>query len=306
MRIIEGSATFKIEDNTAVAIGKFDGVHGGHKKLIQNILDQKPDGLKSVIFTFDPSPSSFFSGKIIPELYTKEEKRREFEKLGIDILVEFPLNSETAATSPEDFISKILVGMLNAKYIAAGNDLSFGNKGRGDHHLLEAMAVKYGYETKIIQKVIMSGKEVSSTFVRDEVSKGNMELVQKLLGETYKVTGIVEHGNSIGHTIGFPTVNLIPAKSKLIPPFGVYFTNVNVNGKIYKGLTNIGCKPTVTDEGIIGVETYIYDFDEDIYDCYIEVGLLHHHRTEIKFADLNELKKQIDDDKEAGKTYFGM
>ena len=307
MQIIKGKTDFKIEDGTAVAIGKFDGVHQGHRKLMREILAQKADGLKTAIFTFDPSPAAFFangSGTKVKELFTKEEKRAEFEKLGIDILVEFPLNSETAATPPEKFISDILVGMMNAKFIAAGNDLSYGDKGKGDFYLLKAMASKYGYETKVIDKVIINGQEVSSTYVREEVGKGNMETVSKLLGSPYKVCGVVEHGKNLGHTLGFPTVNQVPQDSKIMPPYGVYFSKVNIDGVIYNGLTNIGCKPTVTDKGIVGAETFIYDFDNDIYGKYIEVSLLHYHRPEMKFAGLEDLTWQINTDKDAGKNFF--
>ena len=182
MQIIKGTTEFQIEGRSAITIGKFDGIHRGHIKLLSYILAKKAEGLKSVVFTFDPPASVFFGKSGDKELSPLQEKRKFFEKLGIDILVEFPLNHETAAITAEDFIENILVSRMHAAYIAAGCDLSFGYKGRGDKELLQNLSALYGYRTEIIPKVMEGEREISSSYVREEVEAGNMETAQKLLG----------------------------------------------------------------------------------------------------------------------------
>ena len=296
MQIITRLDELNINDKTAIAIGKFDGIHLGHKKLLKLILDQKQDGLKATVFTFEPSPEEFFVGHPVKQLFTRNEKRKAFEEMGIDILVEFPLTAVTAATPPEDFVKTILVEDLKADYIAAGTDVSFGDKGRGDQYLLKNMSKELGFELCLIDKVMLDGEEVSSTRVRNQVADGEIPMAKRLLGSDYSVSGIVEHGNHLGSTIGVPTVNILPPAGKLLPPFGVYSSNVVIDGQIYKGMTNIGRKPTVSSAGQVGVETYIYDFDQDVYGKTIEVRLLEFRRPEMKFDSVEQLKTQMEKD----------
>ena len=302
MKIITRLDELNIEDKTALAMGKFDGIHLGHKKLLNMILDQRQDGLKATVFTFEPSPEEFFVGHTVRQLFTREEKRRAFEKMGVDILVEFPLTVDTAATPPEDFVRTILVEDLKAEYIAAGTDVTYGNKGRGDQYLLRNMSKELGFELHLIDKVMLDGQEVSSTRVRNVVADGDMPMAKRLLGDDYSVSGIVEHGAHLGTTIGVPTVNVLPPDNKLLPPFGVYKSVVMVDGKIFKGMTNIGRKPTVSDSGRVGVETYIYDFNEDVYGKFIEVKLLKFMRPEMKFDGVEQLKAQIHTDIEEARN----
>ena len=296
MKIITELDKLNVREKTAVAIGKFDGIHVGHRELLSRILEKKNDGLKATVFTFDPSPEEFFVGHPVPQLFTREEKLRAFQELGVDVLVMFPLNEKTAATDPEEFVRKILVDGLNASYIAAGSDVSFGDKGKGDSRLLERLAKELSYELCIIDKVKIDGEEVSSTRVRNAVADGDMNLTKRLLGSEYSVSGIVEHGNHLGHTIGVPTVNILPPKMKLLPPYGVYSSTVKIGEKEFKGMTNIGRKPTVSEKEKVGVETYIYDFDCDVYGEFIEVVLHSFVRPEIKFENMEQLKLQIQQD----------
>lgn len=305
MEIITGTTDFQINDETAVAIGKFDGVHIGHKCLIQEILDQKKNGRKACIFTFDPAPAVLFTGIEEKELTTKEEKRRLFEMLGVDILIEFPMTWDTANISPECFITEILCNKMNAVFVAAGEDLSFGAKGRGNTELLLRMSDECGLEVKVIKKIEVLGKEVSSTVVREAVESGNMPYVEKLLGMPYTIAGTVIHGNQIGRTVGMPTLNLRPDNKKLLPPRGVYYSEVLMDGKLYKGITNIGLRPTVLEkEKVMGVETYLYEFAGDAYDKEIIVNLLEFRREERKFESIEALKKTLSEDMEAGKLYI--
>ena len=294
MEIIAGTTDFYLEKDTAVAIGKFDGVHLGHRRLLEEILDRKKSGLAACVFTFDPTPAVLFGRSDGKELTTREEKRRLFERLGIDILIEFPLTAETAATEPERFVTEILAKQMNTRFVAAGEDLSFGKNGAGNAELLEKMAPQLGFCVRTIEKIEVDGIEVSSTYIRKLVEEGRMEEAESMLGMPYTLVGTVEHGNHIGHTLGFPTVNLLPPAGKLLPPNGVYYATVRNNGKTYRAISNVGTKPTVSNGKVMGVESYLYDFDRDIYGQEIEVALRSFRRPERRFGSLEELKSQLE------------
>lgn len=302
MQIIEKTTTFRLERKSAVAIGKFDGVHLGHQALIRRIIAQKDRGLLATVFTFDTSASAFFGGEG-KELTTKEEKRRIFERMGVDILIEFPLNTVTAATEPEEFVHRFLADQMKSDYICAGPDLSFGKRGAGNYALLAHFSEEYGYCVELIDKVMVEGEEVSSTRVREAVRQGKMESAARMLGEPYSVSGCVEHGKKLGRRIGMPTANLIPEEDKILPPNGVYYSRVVTAGTCYKGISNVGCKPTVTDSAVMGVETYLYDFEGDLYGTDIMVQFLAFRRPEIKFDGVEGLKAQLRQDIAAGENY---
>lgn len=305
MQIISGTSEFELTGPCAVVIGKFDGLHRGHRLLLEQILDAKKEGLKSVVFTFDPSPAAFFSKKVVKGLTTREEKRRFFRQLAVDVLVEFPLNERTASTAPEQFITEILQKRMHAALVVAGSDLSFGDGGRGDCALLKRFEKQCGYRVRILDKVYEDKEAISSTRVRAAVEAGRMEEACRLLGSPYAVMGPVLHGRRIGRTLGFPTVNQMPPADKLLPPNGVYFSEVECCHGIFVGVTNVGTKPTV-EKGMdppVLVETYLYDFEQDIYDTFITVRLLHFHRPEQKFEGLEALRAQLERDVEAGREY---
>lgn len=303
MEIITNTVDFYLEKETAAAIGKFDGIHVGHRRLLDEIFACKKEGLASCVFTFDPAPAVLFGLSDGKELTTREEKRLLFERMGVDILIEFPLTPETAAMPPETFVYEVLARQMNVRFLAAGSDLSFGAKGAGNAELLQKLGSELGIQVKTIDKVCMEGREVSSTYVRNQVEKGDMRTVEQLLGMPYLVEGQVVRGNQIGRTLGFPTVNILPAESKLLPPNGVYFSQVRFRNKMYRAISNVGCKPTVTDEKVMGVESYLYDFDENIYDEQIEVYLQEFRRPEQKFDGVEALKRQLQEDIAAGAGY---
>lgn len=303
MQIIHDTMEFHMEAESAVAIGKFDGVHRGHEMLLSCILEKKKHGMKAVVFTFHPSAAVYFGQASGGELTTREEKRSCFERLGVDILIEFPLNKETAATSPEDFVREILVKRMNTAFVAAGRDLSFGRGGKGDSRLLERMADELHFQVCIIDKVFHEGREISSTYVREMVEKGDMQGARDLLGRYYSFEGTVEQGNRLGRRIGMPTMNLYPRPEKLLPPWGVYYSRLLYEGGIYPGITNIGRKPTVNDTETVSVETYLYDFDKDMYGKDIVTELLQFKRPEQKFKDVAQLKAQMEKDIAQGKIF---
>ena len=304
MEIITNTTDFFLERETAAAIGKFDGLHIGHRRLLEEILSHRQEGLLACVFTFDPAPAVFFGQTDSRELTTREEKRVFFERMGVDVLIEFPLNRETAAMPPETFVTQVLARQMNVRFLAAGSDLSFGAGGAGDRALLEKLAPGLGFQVRTIDKVCLGGVQVSSTYVRSQVEEGRMEKAEELLGMPYPVLGKVVQGNRIGRTLGFPTVNLLPAESKLLPPRGVYFSGVRYQGRLYRAISNVGYKPTVSSERILGVESYLYDFHENIYGEDIEVYLYSFLRPERKFDGTEALQRQLERDIQAGREYF--
>lgn len=303
LEIIAGTTDFYLERETAAAIGKFDGIHVGHRRLLEEILARKKDGLAACVFTFDPSPAVLFGASDGKELTTREEKRLILERLGVDILIEFPLTCETAAMEPEDFAREVLEQRLHVRYLAAGNDLSFGNRGKGDAALLQRLAPELRFTARVIDKVCVEGSQVSSTRVREQVEVGKMELAERLLGMPYMMAGQVVVGNRLGRTLGFPTVNVLPGESKLLPPRGVYFSQVRCRGKLYRAISNVGYKPTVTRERVMGVESYLYDFDGDVYGEPVEVYFLAFRRPERQFENVEVLRAQLQEDIAAGAAY---
>ena len=303
MQIIEQTTEFRLLGPSAVAIGKFDGVHLGHRKLIHKIIEQKKENLLATVFTFDTSAAAFFGGEE-KELTTVAEKRRIFKEMGVDVLIEFPLNRETAATEPAEFVRRYLAKQMHAAYICAGTDLSFGRNGAGNYTLLKEYADIYNYRVELIDKVTVDGEVVSSTRVREAVRTGCMEEVARMLGIPYSVSGLVEHGRRLGRTIGMPTANILPEKDKLLPPNGVYYSRALIDDHIYKGISNVGCKPTVDTANVVGVETYLYDFSDDLYGRNITVELRAFRRPEMKFDSVEHLKKQMETDIAAGRDYI--
>lgn len=303
MKIIENTTEFYLDRPGAVALGKFDGVHLGHRKLLKQVLEQKKRGLQAVVFTFDTSAASFFGGDE-KELSTRAEKRAVFSGMGIDVLIEFPLNTDTAATPPPEFLSRYLAEQMRTVYLCAGPDISFGRGGAGNYALLAQYAERLGYQVELIDKVRVEGEEVSSTRVREAVRAGRMEEAARLLGSPYSVSGRVVHGKALGRKLGMPTANLLPQESKLLPPNGVYYSRTLLNGRGYRGITNVGCKPTVSEEKVMGVETYLYDFEGEIYDRDMTVELLGFRRPERAFDSVEALRRQIGEDVEAGRNAF--
>lgn len=305
LQIIQNIDKLHIAGKSAIAIGKFDGIHIGHQALLAKILEKKQEGMLAVVFTFSPSPEEFFRGESLPVIDTIEEKRENFRNMGIDILIEYPLTKVSAAISPEDFMQIILWEKLHAGYVVSGTDLSFGDKGRGNAKMLSAFAKEHSFIYEEIDKICIEGKEVSSSEVRSAISGGDMEFVLTMLGRAYRIGGEVVHGRALGRTIQVPTVNIVPQKQKLLPPKGVYATVSYFDGRQILGVTNIGCKPTVSEENEIGVETHLFDFNEEIYGQHIVTWFMHYIRPEMRFETLDALVEQLKQDEEVGRAYFG-
>lgn len=305
MIYLRGTTDFSIEAPTVITFGKFDGIHRGHRLLLDALMKKKEEDLEGVVFTFDIPPRKKVEGDRGDVLTTNEEKLHIFENLGVDYVIECPFTEEIRNMEAVEFI-RMIVEKLHVKCMVVGTDFHFGYQRAGNYRLLQEYAPKLGYEVLVIDKMKSEGRDISSTDVRDNIKEGNIEKANELLGYPYFVQGIVEHGNEIGRTIGFPTINLIPDEEKLLPPFGVYITKVLIGGEEYCGITNVGCKPTIEGENPVGVETHVLDFSDDVYDMSVEVEFLHRIRAEVKFNSIDELKAQLQQDIKIANIYFDL
>ena len=303
MKYIRNTVDFQIEEDTVISLGKFDGIHRGHELLMERLAEKKREGLKAAIFTFDIPPRRNVQHVEAKVLTTNEEKMHIFEEMGIDYLIECPFTEEVMHMEPEDFIWMV-VERLHVKCIVAGEDFRFGHNRRGDYRMLQEYAGKLGYEALILKKMKEDARDISSTFVREELAAGNIEKANHLLGYREVVKGMVKHGNQIGRTIGIPTINLIPPEEKLLPPFGVYVSEVVIGEERYQGVTNVGCKPTIEGNNPVGVETYLLDFHENVYDRIVTVEFISKIRAEHKFENIEALKEQMENDIAYAEAYF--
>lgn len=296
MIYFQKTLNFRMKEPTVLTIGKFDGIHMGHKLILDEVLRQKKErGLRSAIFSFDTSPQGALSGSMLKQLTTNDERHAVLEKMGIDTFIECPFTQEVRNMEAEDFIAW-MSSRMNVKSFVVGTDCRFGHNRSGSPEVLEKYAAKYGYDVKVIEKLRYRGRDISSTYIREEVTRGNMEKANMLLGYPFFVQGQVLNGNHLGNSFGFPTVNLIPQDYKLLPPYGVYAAYVTVGEDTYGGVANIGVKPTIQGDHVCGVETNIFDFSRDIYGEQITVSLWHFMRPEKKFASIDALKAQIRSD----------
>lgn len=304
MEYIANTTDFKL-NNTAVALGKFEGLHRGHNLLLSELYKYHEKGLKSVMFTFDMPPKAVINHDYERVIYTKEERKHILEQTPLQCLIEHPFTPEFSKLRPDEFVSKILVGKCGAKVIVIGEDCHFGYKRTGDANLLRELAPRYGYKLVVIPKLQENGEDVSSSRIRRCITEGNLEEANLLLGnQPFTVYGEVVHGRRLGSTVlNMPTANQSPPANKFLPPNGVYVSRILHEGKKYYGISNIGVKPTVDDHIEKGVETFIFDFNEDIYGTMLEVQLLYFVRPEQKFESFEDLKEQMSKDADYGRWY---
>ncbi|MBR5637199.1 MAG: riboflavin biosynthesis protein RibF, partial [Pseudobutyrivibrio sp.] len=236
----------KISEPTAVTVGKFDGIHRGHNLLTSDIISKKEQGLKSCLITFTNSPRFLLKEDETPCLITNKERMFMLDNNGLDYLIECPFDERLMQTDAKSFI-EFLVNNLNMKYMISGSDFTFGHKGAGNVNLLSELSKELGFEYKVIDKIKKDNRDISSTYIREELQAGHIDSVNNMLGYDYFVWGEVVHGAHLGHTIGIPTINIMPEKIKLVPRFGVYVTTIDFDGRIYHGVTNVGTKPSVSD-----------------------------------------------------------
>ncbi len=293
----------KLDCKTAITVGKFDGVHRGHHLLAADIISKKQDGYASCMITFTNSPRQVINDDNSPSLITNKERVYMLEQGGLDYLIECPFDERLMNTEAYDFI-KFLCDNLNMKYMVSGSDFTFGKYGAGNAALLKELSKELGFEYKEIQKIRMKDRDISSTYIREELKEGHIDIVNEMLGYDYFVWGEVVHGAHLGTKIGIPTINIMPSSLKLVPKFGVYVTTIDFGGRIYHGVTNVGTKPSVSDKNIVGIETHILDYNGDLYGQYVRVTFEAFLRPEMKFGSVEELKNQMAKDKIVAKEYF--
>ena len=247
------------------------------------------------IITFSISPEAVLSDKKLKYIMTDREKREYFEHSGIDYLIDIKLDKKFLNISAQDFIKEYLSEKLGAVKVVCGKNFRFGRDRQGTTDFLSNIGIKFGFETKIVDYVTIEKKEISSTRIRTEILKGNIELANKMLGHEYSVTGIVEHGRELGRTLCSPTINIQPPDDKILPPNGVYISECVISEKNRVGVTNLGIKPTVGGERI-GIETNIFDYSGNLYGQEVTVRLLKFLREEKKFESIYELQEQIKKD----------
>lgn len=280
--------------NLSLALGFFDGVHLGHKKVIKSAVDfAKRNGIKSAVVTFKEHPCCFFRGIRPKYILTREERLKHIEALGVDYVYLLDFNSKLCMLSAEDYLREVLVGNFSPKSISTGFNHYFGAKKSGNVTLLAEKQLEYGYKYFEIPPQKVFGKTISSTAIRELLSKGQIKNANEMLGYNFSITGEVVKGQQLGRTIGFRTANLIYPNELIDLPFGVYSTFVTIDGKKYQGVTNFGIRPTVSDSHKCTLETHILDFEKDIYGKYITVEFIKMIRAEKKFKSLDELKNQI-------------
>ena len=299
MEYIKGSG-FRLH-NTVVTLGKFDGLHLGHKELIDIVLKTK--GLTKVLFTFDVNPLSILSNKEFKVIETGTERINLMKDSGFDYMIDYPFTMETINTNADEFIKTIIHDKLGAKMLVVGTDFRFGKDRLGDVELLEKRSKEYGYVLKVIEKKKMYGEVISSTRIRSLIKKGEIRLANELLGREFSFSGEIIHGNHLGHTVGMPTINIKPEACKLLPPFGVYVSDTELDYKVYRGITNIGVKPTVGKDNAVGVETWLFGLDSDVYGHFAKVKLLDFIRPEMKFDSLEDVKRQVNIDAVKAREY---
>lgn len=304
MRYIKGLDAYTDEVKTAVTLGKFDGLHRGHQMLVEEIRAySKKENIQSVVVAFDMKPLHDMLGVPERKVMTNTE-RKHFLGSKVDVLLECPFTEKIYGMEAVDFIQKILIDKLHAQYVVVGDDFRFGHGRLGDAFMLKEWEAKGAFKVNVIPKKQYHEREISSTYLKEVLPEGKMELVNKLLGYPYTMVGTVIHGNRIGRTLGIPTMNLKPDENKLLPPYGVYECQVYLEEVWHEGICNIGVKPTVGSENEVSVECHLFDYEGNAYGKEIEVRLYHQERGEQKFDGVDKLKEQMIIDIAKGKKYF--
>ncbi len=295
--------------NPVLTIGTFDGVHLGHRKIIArlNELATQIQG-ESVIFTFDPHPRKVIAPNetTLRLLTTLDEKIDLFEHSGIDHLIIYPFTSEFAQLNYEEFVEKILVDQIHTQYLVVGYDHKFGKNRQGDYRFLKDCADRHEFQIEELDVLLMNESNISSTKIREAIQKGDFETANTFLGYPFTLHGTVVEGQKLGRKIQFPTANIEASDpDKIIPGYGVYAVQVKIKSETYRGMLNIGSRPTVNHNADHrSVEVNIFDFDADIYGGHLEVTFFRKLREEQKFVSIDALKKQLEKDKDATLYFF--
>lgn len=299
MHLIRSLANLKpLEQGCVATVGNFDGVHRGHQFIIHNLASQgRRLGLPVIVVLFEPQPREYFQPELAPARLTRlREKVAHLAELPIDMILLLRFNRAFAEQEPEDFIQKTLVERLHVKYLVVGDDFRFGKGRRGDFAMLKKAGQTAGFEVENTCSFQIDNQRVSSTLIRCALESGNLEMAKQLLGRPYSICGRVVPGSKRGRLLGFPTAN-IKVDRKNAPINGVFAVMVSgiAQGEL-PGVANVGTRPTVEDGQRVLLEAHLFGFDQDIYGRYVEVHFHKKIRDEKKFASLEALRLQIQQD----------
>lgn len=305
MKIFHGTENANIARPTILTLGVFDGLHLGHQRIMQTVVDRaKAVGAFATAITFDPHPRAVLHPESAPPLLqTLDQRLANLEVLGIEQVIVEPFTREFAAQPAEDFLNNIIHDRLHAREVYLGKGFAFGKDRGGNIALLREMSGKLGFAADEVDEVQIRGQRISSSKIRHLLADGQVNLARRMLGRPYGVEGVIIRGNRRGHTIGFPTANLKP-HNRVIPRFGVYATATLIDGKWRKSITNIGVRPTFEADSEASIESYIFDYDGDLYGDVLRVRFLYRIRDERKFNGIDELKAQIEKDTRRARNYF--
>jgi len=308
MELVRGFHNLRPKHLQCVAtIGNFDGLHKGHQKIFLHLKEKaKALNLPSTVITFEPHPQEFFARGEIPSRLTRlREKLILFEELGIDRALCLRFDTKLVHMLPEDFVKQVLIEGLGIKYLLVGDDFRFGYQRQGDFNLLKKLGQEFDFEVENTPTVFFENERISSTRIRKSLLVGDLKSAEKLLGRHYSMYGRVVHGSKQGRILGFPTANIYLHRHTS-PVLGIFAVKVyGLNEAGYYGVADVGNRPTMGGSHTI-LEVHIFDFDEDVYGCYVQVEFLHKFRDEEKYDSMEILKQQIMIDAKNAREYFGI
>ena len=305
MKIFESLEITEKFRNPVLTIGNYDGIHLGHRTIIE-VVKQRAAEISGtpMLMTFHPHPLQIVRPeKELPSIAPLEERKALIEEAGVDVLFIVPFTREFSQVPAEVFVRDILVGRIGLKGLVIGYDFTFGKGGSGNPELLGKLARNYGFFLEVVEAVTINGEKVGSNKIRKLVREGELDKANAFLGRPYMIKGEVVRGRGRGRQIGFPTINL-KTYFALIPKQGVYVSELEWQGKRYPSVTNIGYSPTF-GENEFSIESYLLDFDGELYGAEVKLFFLHRLRSEMKFESVDVLRKQIQEDVEAAWQYVG-
>ena len=289
-----------------LTIGNFDGVHRGHQAMLARLrVAGQRLGLPTAVMSFEPHPREFFRPQDAPPRLTSlREKAELLRSEGVDHLYVCHFNATFAAQSPQSFVDELLVRRLQVRWLLVGDDFRFGARRAGDFALLAEQGLRLGFEVEAQDTVVDGSDRISSSLIRDTLASGNLELATRLLGRPWHLSGRVAHGDKVGRTWGFPTANL-PLRHRKVPVTGIFAARMTgADGVARPGVASLGTRPAVKTAGLQLLETFLFDFDGDLYGQRVQVQLLHKFRDEAGFTDLDALRAQIATDASNARNYF--
>jgi riboflavin kinase/FMN adenylyltransferase len=305
MRLFHGIENARIARPTVLTLGVFDGLHLGHQLVMSTVVERaRATGAVPTVITFDPHPRAVLHPESAPPLLqTFDQKIEAFGMLGIEQVIVLRFNQSFAQIEAEDFLRDVVGERLQAREVYLGRGFAFGRERKGNIELLREVSGRLGFLAEEVPEVRLRGQRISSSAIRKLLSEGSVNRARRMLGRPYGVEGRVVHGEERGHTIGFPTANLRP-QNRVIPRHGVYVTATRIEGVWRRSITNVGTRPTFEIDAQTSVETYVMNWSGDLYGNVVRVRFLRRLRAEQRFANVDELKRQIELDRQRAESYF--